>query len=253
MKAITVSVQFGDLLALTLPANSGHFDEVLVVTTEQDRETIEVVQRVSNARLLTTDAFYRHGAAFNKGLAIEEALDVIGREGWICTIDADILMPRQMRWPWETASFVNFPPSSLYAPRRHNLVDLTLAWVYQHDPSLWERLPQAPDGELAGCFHLFHASDPVLGPPPWYGTDWIHAGGYDSDFIARWPAERHCRLPFVVLHLGQDGKNWFGRCTRRVDGTMPHGADERHRAMRRMHRLRSSHGYAKEKLSREDR
>src|SRR5689334_22908441 len=93
MKAILVSVDYADLLAMTLPYNKHHFDEVFVITSNADNATKQVA-RENHCPYLATDSFWDDGAMFNKWKALEEGLTVMGRDGWICIMDADILWPK---------------------------------------------------------------------------------------------------------------------------------------------------------------
>lgn len=242
MKGLVVCVDFWDLLAITLPRNAGCFDEVLVVTTLGDQRTMSVVgSGPANVNAYCTEVFSANGATFNKGAAIEEGLDVLGREDWLCVFDADIVMPPEM-------DLAGIQSGYLYAPRRRNLAD-PRQWAKYLPPGLWRDLPLAPDLEHGGYFHLFHASDPALGSPPWYATNWRHAGGYDSDFIMHWPREKHLRLPFEVLHLGEDGKNWWGRVTPYLDGSRPDSGEVARQRMAQMWVDRKQRGgIRKEKL-----
>jgi hypothetical protein len=78
MRAAIVSVDFGDLLEITLPYNRHHFTEVMIVTTPADWRSQEAA-RNNNAGLYVTDTFYAQGEDFNKWAALEEALDQYGR------------------------------------------------------------------------------------------------------------------------------------------------------------------------------
>ena len=270
MNGLVVCVNFWDLLAITLPRNARFFDEVLVVTTPDDYRTQSVVGAgPPNVNVYCTDVFTKNGATFNKGAAVEEGLDVLGREGWLCLFDADIVIPSvgsvTIRstgsvpwksggtWPIQIDSMDDIAeeyltPEFLYAPRRRNLLD-PRQWQKYIDPESWTSLPYSPDFEFGGYFHLFHASDPALGPPPWYATNWRHAGGYDSDFIMHWPREKHLHLPFEVLHLGEDGKNWWGRVAPYLDGTHPTGGEAAKQRTDRMWIDRKQRGgIKKEKL-----
>lgn len=240
MRSITVSVEYDDLLAITLSRNARHFEELWVVSAPHDAGTAAVVASVPNARLFVTDAFYRRGANFNKGLAMEEGLDAMGREGWIVIWDADIVMPPALPLP-------PLDPACLYGPRRRMLENPK----DYHDALDWQTLPLKPDGELAGYFQLFHASAPVLQARPWYGTDWRHAGGCDSDFMRKWPAAQQRRPDFEVLHLGLDGQNWMGRATLRIDGRPVRQVPQRLAAMQALRQTRRTRGlprYHGEKL-----
>jgi hypothetical protein len=237
IRAITVCVDYDDLLAVTLPRAITHFQHVTVVTAPKDEATQALVEGTPRADCFVTDAFYRHGAWFNKGLALEEGFDFMGREGWIVVMDADIILP------------VNFKdehvhPGHLYCPRRRVLRDLT-----QWNPSLqWRTCPHAGDKEFAGYFQLFHASDPVLCDLPWYAVRWKHAGGCDSEFQKKWRPKRKRWLKTEVLHIGEIFTNWRGRVQPRLDGQPVRGAEERRKQQRAMLAARKKHGYKKEWL-----
>jgi len=66
--------------------------------------------------------------------------------------------------------------------------------------------------------------------------------------MARWPVEKRVWLPTFVLHLGPHGKNWCGRVTPRLDGTVPKEAESRRKALAWYQSQRPFHGYEKEKL-----
>lgn len=212
MKAITVSVDYADLLAITLPRNAPRFSEVVVVTSPADRATQRLCEEVPGVRCHVTEAFYAgEGAVFRKWAALEEGLALLGRDGWIWVLDADILLPQRFR-----VDAFNFCRGNLYGPRRRMLRNP----AEYSDELDWRTLPVAPDREFAGYCQIFNARDPHLGAPPWYQTGWLHAGGGDSFFARCWPEVRRIRPQFEVLHLGEDGKNWCGRATRYADGTM---------------------------------
>src|SRR5678815_6143087 len=97
LRAALVSVDYGDLLALTLRYNRHHFKDVLVVTTSRDQETIDVAER-NGCHVFTTDAFYEGGARFRKWLALERGLEHFGRDGWLCLMDADVCWPKAVSY-----------------------------------------------------------------------------------------------------------------------------------------------------------
>lgn len=237
MRSIVVSVDYGDILAVTLPRNARHFESVLVVSTPGDALTAGVVSTVPNAELFTTDAFYDNGAVFNKGRAMNLGLDHLGRwrDEWLVIWDADIVMPANLR------ELINgLPPGHLFSPRRRMLADPK---AYRDDLN-WREVPRKHDEECAGYFQLFHSRDPVLRDPdhPWYGEDWLTAGGCDSDFAARWSQRRRIKLPWFVLHLGEDNKNWCGRATPFMDGSLHPQARERAERLTEMMRVRHESG-----------
>ena len=223
MRAITVCVEYADLLALTAPWNAFFYDEMLVVTSRDDEKTAALCQDLAKTfpvRCHRTDVFYARKAKFNKFAALEEGLDILGRQGWMLIMDADIAIMKTDH---------PFTPKigNLYTPIRHiyeNIVGLKEIppqpkWVKYRPPRLSE--------EFNGYFHLFHASDPVLGPAPWHQTDWTWAGGADTYFHKKWPDRCKVRPPFRCLHLGAPFQNWCGRSTMFVDGTIPERAEAR--------------------------
>lgn len=238
MKAILVSVDYFDLLSLTLPWNRHHFDEVWVVTSVRDEATQRVAM-AHGANLVLTDLFYADGAHFNKWRALEHGLDQMGRSGWICVMDADVCWPKAVN--------LTLKPGCLYTPERRNAPLLPEIPLEES----WSRYPLHRNKEFAGWTQIFHADDPVLGKPPWYETDWTHAGGADSFFQRKWPGSHKIRPGFEVLHLGERGVNWCGRSSAFLDGTRPEDADQRRKtlfSLRKQIQRGSPDPYAAEKL-----
>lgn len=251
LRAILVSVDYADLLGVTLPYNRHHFSDVMVVTAPRDEATLAVAV-ANRCRTHVTEAFYADGAVFNKWAALEEALDAYGRYGWLCLMDADVLWPKNVvvnvqyetiRWEVpETPTFYQ-DRGQLCSPLRR-MLDGTAAMA-QIDCGLvpsedqWRRYPIHRNiGEWAGYSQIFHASDPVLGLPPWHETNFISAGTADSFFQRKWKPENKVRPPWECLHLGPAGCNWMGRVSRYLDGTLPEGADERLLKLRKMIAMR---------------
>ena len=238
MRAILVSVDYGDILERTLPYNRHHFDEVLVVTTPTDFETIEVATQ-NDAEVYTTEVFYEEGAIFNKWKALEEGLDFYGRHGWMVLLDADVF------WPGIIPEYQR-EVGYLYAPLRRMMrpIDEDIPPEEQWSQFKVHRNVR----EWAGYSQIFHADDTHLGPPPWHQTNWTHAGGADSFFQRKWPASHKIRPPFEVLHIGAAAANWCGRVSDFADGQRPQEVMERKRHFNNIftHR-RAGHGFTHER------
>lgn len=218
LRAITVSVDYGDLLEVTVPWNRHHFSEMCVVTSPDDVRT-QTVCEGNDISCFITDSFYADNAVFNKWIALEEGLDYFGRHGVLTILDADVLWPGDLNTEFEFGY--------LYSPYRHVLRDVT---KFRYDLD-WSTVPLKKDTEFSGYSQIFHVSDPHLGSAPWHETNWKHAGGADSFFQMKWPNTHKRRPNFQVLHLGEDGKNWCGRTTPYIDGTVPVNADDRRRQL----------------------
>lgn len=231
LNAILVSVDYADYLALTLAYNRHHFQRVVIVTAPFDYAT-EHVAAEHDTECHSTMAFYANGALFNKWKALEEGLDVLGRDGWLCIMDADVCWPKSL--PDFTAQ-----AGCLYTPFRR----MAPAMPEIPPEADWTRLFQRHRiiRDFSGYTQIFHASDPVLGAPPWHQTDWRHAGGADTFFQAKWPTPQKVRPPFEVLHLGEPGTNWCGRASLYLDGTPPPQADARKESLMAFMRERRQH------------
>lgn len=236
MHCYTVCVDYWDFLAITLPKMAKWFGDVTIITApDQPEHTV-----LPNIRRYSTDAFYRDGAVFNKGRAIEECWQDNPPTGWVCVIDADILLPDIP----STDAFPDLEVGNLYSPRRRQYFLLADSnspmWGRtQTGPKpdrLWDNFTLVDDSitRCPGFMQVFHTADPVLRTRPWYPTHWKHAGGCDSDFCEKWPKARQKRLDFDVLHLGESRKNWCGRVTPLPDGSVLSTAADREQAMRFM-------------------
>lgn len=233
MNAILVCVDYSDIAQYTIKYNRHHFNTVCMVTTPDDVKSQQLANE-TECLLFITDAFTRNGATFNKWLALEEGLDYLGRTGFISVMDADILWPKDLKG-WQPEK------SYLYTPLRHMHEDLRQRFAVVKGPveqgqlisqsqiehslippeDIWWQFPTHRNiAEWSGYTHIFHADDPYLGKPPWYETNWKHAGGADSFFQLKWPLIYKRRPPWNCMHLGSSGKNWCGRSTPYVDGTV---------------------------------
>lgn len=198
-------LHYDDLLAITLPRNMRHLIECVVVTSPDDERTKAVCAAIPGVRAFETDAFTRpdsNGVVpfFNKGRAIEEAFDFMGRHGWILVWDADILFPGSLRLD-------TVVPGYLWGAQRRMLDD-PRKWTPEFN---WALAPLGRDLLIPGYFQLFHADDiQIANKRPWYDPTFTHAGGGDAYFSELWPPSLHKRILSTVLHLGRKDTNWFG-------------------------------------------
>lgn len=207
---LTVCVDYAAELAIGLPRWWAGLASLTVITVHRDSDTIDLIRRRAGggpvADLVLTDVFYRDGAAFNKGRALEEArAELLARTdvdpGWLLLFDADIVPPVD----WAARLEGCLAPGTLYGCRRF---EATPDALEDHGQ------PSIPcDVPGVGYFQLFHTADPiVVGADVLIEVDWIHAGNYDNRLMDRWRrAQRPIRaVPFRVAHLGPR-ENWYGR------------------------------------------
>lgn len=208
---LTVCVDFADHLSLSLGRWKDGLAGLTVVTTWSDLATRDLCLR-AGVQVIRTDAFYRNGAAFNKGLAMEEARQEMPWSDWILFFDADIVpaLDWRSRLTYDldgvNPSISLLHPGYLYGTRRYEAP--APHWI--DDPSC----NFVNDDRVGyGYFQLFHALHPFCRRTPLLDTHWRHAGNYDSNFLLSWKDQvREVQVP--LWHLGERG-NWYGRFNHR--------------------------------------
>lgn len=203
MRAIMTCVgkSWSDILAVTLPYNRHHFESILVVTSVEDAVTKDVVKSIGNASIFATDLFRTREGKFDKWPALEAGLDFMGREGWLCVMDCDVL--------WPKSSFQFFNKGNIYSPFRKMFKEFgEPSNILLHEDH-WKNYPlhllhYRWPSHMSGYTQIFHADDPVLKDRPWFPSTG-HAGGSDTEFMLRWSKEKRIRILQEVLHLGKAG------------------------------------------------
>lgn len=234
IEAVTVCVGYADFLAQTLPANKAQVDRLVVVTTKEDHETLDLCHK-HNVEVVTTSDFYRHGDAFNKGRAIERGLAALGHKDWLLHLDSDIALPGDFR---ESLHDSDLDHECIYGADRL----MVQGW------DQWQRLKAKSSTSRAyHCYQTTHGFqigarwvDVRFGYVPigffqLWNQDADHRKGIrlrrypdchsdaaraDVKFALQWDRRRRQLLPEVfVAHLESEpapmGANWKGRKTRR--------------------------------------
>jgi hypothetical protein len=235
IEAVTVSVNHGDFLAVTLPLNMPLFDHIVVVTTPQDNETREVCRRLG-VTVILTEEFYRDGDKFNKARGINKGLDQLGHSDWVCHLDADIVLPHGFR---KAVNEAHLDPACLYGCDRVMIKsgkqwsEYLRANYLQHDYHCRVNFPEGynvgsrwANSEYGYCpigfFQLWNScSDIYKGIHlKHYPTQCSDAARSDVQFAIRWDRRQRMLLPEVIaVHLESQasslGANWSGRTTKR--------------------------------------
>jgi hypothetical protein len=212
----------------------------MVVTAPEDKATPRVCD-YWRVPWHATDVFQSRWGQFCKGKGINEGLDKLDKDGWICHMDADIALPPNARECLERA---NPDPSMLYG------IDRVECKSYE----AWQRFIGDPEPNVAGngfmihtthsgfqwgtrvafphhggyipigFFQLWHASSGVLRYIEGHGD----AGREDSHFATLWPRAKRGFIPEVIAyHLESETAemaiNWKGRKTKpfSIDSVAP--------------------------------
>ncbi|WP_197454673.1 class I SAM-dependent methyltransferase [Stieleria varia] len=218
IEAVVVSVNYSDYLAQTLPILMRYVDQAVVVTDHDDPETARVVSRNPGAKVVKTDQFYRNGARFNKGAAINVGLKELHRDNWVLLLDADIGITQPIPIPQDRRTIWGVTRRKVVGPERFHKAMLVGA---DDLPKL--NLIHMHDGYTPiGFFQMWHW--PTC--PQWMPENYGDASTSDIELACRWPAQRRRLIPgFDVLHLEtndmEQGINWHGRVTRRFGHDTP--------------------------------
>ena len=216
LEAVMVCVDYSDFLDISLPRNKKHFDNIIVVTSNADKNTQEVCKKNKVACVITDCMFENMG--FNKGKAINKAIGAAQRKDWVLITDADMIMPDNLRYKLDNMSL---DPSIAYGTGRK------MCPTYED----WERYSS---GEIDGAdwvhqtrrinigvgfFQLVNAKCKILeNRDNWYSEDYNHCGRSDRIFWRQFdPKNRMSIRDIITIHLGSDelGANWRGRTTKR--------------------------------------
>ena len=227
-----VCVDYSDFLAWSLPWNKRHFDHMVVVTSPHDHAT----QRLCNyhhIKCVLTEIMYKDGAAFHKAAAINVGLEHLSRNGYVCHIDADIVLPPRAREMFEYKASIKmdaiYTIDRMMCPSFEEWVKFVGCPEVQHDDQIFIKANAfplgvrvgnlGPDGEgftPIGFFQLWHPGYTARHDYPMEGrtvarSDMVHS--------LRWNRKDRVLIPEVVaIHLESEpaamGTNWFGRKTK---------------------------------------
>lgn len=205
---ICVCVNYADYLEETLKYNYSIFDNIYIITTQSDNKTKEIAKKYSNISIIETDIFYKNNHPFNKGAAINLALQSIKNADWILIGDADCIYPHNLK-----NLIINLDKNCLYGMKRTIVScskELNEILTGKHQPKL--RLEKAMH-YTPGYFQLLNLSaDKFINKQikyPEFPT---------AQRVDRWFAkynfpynERKIIDESFVIHLGPTTINWSGR------------------------------------------
>lgn len=203
---------YASYLEQSLPVWMDTLDSLTVVTRPDDGDTIAACKKHPRVRIVTSTLFYAYGADFNKGAALCQAYAAMDPVDVVLHFDSDIMPDRD----WRKAAEREFKEGCIhgairYDENRKRIVD-DGPWPY-------------------GYFQLWHSSDKVAQHWPIFEPWRKSAGGYDLEFLLKWPKPRWRKLSFEVLHFGEVRRNWFGV------GLEPDAQAESFRKMDEVHQM----------------
>ncbi len=242
LSAAVVCCNFADIAAITLPLNRSHFDDLLVVTGPEDRDTQQLCRELG-VKLIVSHHLHRY-SGIAKAHAINLALfhlerrarhrrlsDWRGlRDWWFLQLDSDIVLPARTR---PILDHVGLVRRTLYGIDREGMRPHVWArrGVPHSDGNLVSYAPRGVwrvghddgDGELLwwplGYFQLWcPQGSGVRRYPTALGREGLPNRTTDRELAALFPRRRRADVPeLIAAHLLPDdarpGADWQGRVT----------------------------------------
>jgi hypothetical protein len=158
LEGLTVCIDFHDFLVDTLSANRSQFDKYTIVTSSKDTVTQEIALN-HRCKLILVDNYYLANG-FCKSRLLNAGLATCPKFGWICVVDADIILPNNLRQQILTTMRTNRRQSynTLFGIHRLMCYSRKEYLNYlQTKTHNWPVEKVRPVGRCpAGYFHLWH-------------------------------------------------------------------------------------------------
>lgn len=188
---VCVGKEYSQYLSESIGRWLGTLDSVTIITKPGDIIVENLKHFSRQLRIIETDIFTRYGAHFNKGAALELALEVVHPIDWVLQFDSDIQPPINWRERWED----KLERGSLYGSSRFDVNGNRVGQILF--PS--------------GYFQLWYYPDSLTSHNPYtFNPFYTHAGSYDAEFADQWGKHRIRDLRLRLLHKGERRQNWFG-------------------------------------------
>jgi hypothetical protein len=229
IEAVTVCVDYADFLETTLPFMQRAVDDLVVVTSPDDRRTQKLADQ-AGVRVLATTAMHDAGRKFSLGAGVSAGLGALPLSDWALVLDADIILPPSFH---RTVQHLRLEKEKLYGIDRvhcrgwhawRRFVSTPRPIMHWEVPFLRDfpagiRIQQPGNGYMpCGFFQLWNAGATGYRDYPIHqnGT----AEGSDMLFSSRFPRQYRELIPEIVgIQLETDtatdpiGVNWAGRRT----------------------------------------
>lgn len=199
-QAITVCVNYADYFQ-HIVGNRSEFDSWLIVTHEDDKDTINLCNKHSLDYCFSERVSLDGG--FHKGKAINDGILQMNPQDWVVLVDADTLLVYNS---FRKVQYLIDDPDCFYAASGRLQCD-TRADL--HDVLTGGSLSNLEHvGLMAGFLQVWHSS-----ARPFYAEESSHAGLDDILFRDSYQRNHWRQLPMYGIHLGPAWLNHKGRVT----------------------------------------
>jgi hypothetical protein len=192
---IIVSVNYNDYLSVTLEENTKIFNNITVVTSEDDIECQEICNS-HNVNYIISKRIYENGGSFNKGKAINDGIKSLIDPDWILILDADIIVSNRLK-------IKSLDINKLYTSNRIILKTYEEYKKFKNNIEVDYNIE--PDRGL-GFFHLFNTFSKRKYKEFSNNASW-------DDIMFRDLFKDRESINNQIIHIGESYKNWDGRIT----------------------------------------
>lgn len=228
---IITCVNYSDFLNITLPINKYIIPNIIILTSKNDKKTIEVCKK-NNVNYIVSDIFFQKTkrnlcyrllekilcyrcvckgycklscvknkyTVFQKSKAINLGIKEYCKTDWVLLLDADIIVSEKFK----NIDFSKLNKDTLYGVSR-------IVYKTKND---WKNKVNAyyDFWKFMGFFQLFNLnSESFYNDYYGYNENYNYASEGDYYFSKKWT--KKVLLDFYVTHLGETGENWHGRVT----------------------------------------
>jgi GR25 family glycosyltransferase involved in LPS biosynthesis len=198
LDVIIVSVDYNDLLILTLQKNKRIFHNITVVTSKTDQKCKEICDKFG-VSCIQSDIMYDNNSTFNKGKAINVGINSIENPDLILLLDADIIVENDINLHDLNDKYL-YTSERIILPNYDSYLDYINNGVYnklERDQGL-------------GFYQLFSINNNSINRNNPYPDNSSDASWSDLEFRNKFEFKKNIDR---VIHLGDTRKNWKGRKT----------------------------------------
>jgi glycosyltransferase involved in cell wall biosynthesis len=205
LDVVIVSVNYNDLLLVSLQHNSKIFDNITVVTSSDDILCQKICQKFG-VNCVITDVMYEDNAIFNKGKAINEGIKSLKNPDFVLLIDADIIVK-------EKININELNKNVLYSSDRWICKSYNLYNQWTQGIIDIQKIGRNEGDKGIGFFQLFNISNSNIDREKPYPEMSKNAAWSDLVFRDKFVTRK--KIENTIIHLGDPYMNWDGRVSNR--------------------------------------
>ena len=227
IEVLVICVNYGDFLKITLPRNKKQIEDITVITSFNDKETIDICNQ-NDVDYILTDELFRNMSNCVKGAGYTVGFNFLHYKDWILLLDADIVLNENFG-DYINNNICKFNPECLYGSIRYVIRNYSNFLLFENKEINIKDLEIGLDSEINGYFQLFNfnkfKNDEVWNIHPQSATgeddDVIFSLKFGNNYIenGKWICDEnfHKKLDLPVLHLGEIAVNHKKRISKRFE------------------------------------